>query len=179
MALYSLFIPILLVDEGYWAKIKGDKGGETFVGISRVFNPTWSGFPLIDAYKSDPNFPKILKSDPILMTKVHVFYKTNKWDALHLDMINNQSVANFIMDWCINSDMWVPVHHAQKILNLPQVDNLGPRTIAAINQQNEDFFNEMKAARAQFYQDVVTANPTDVKFLPEWLRRNNSFQYAA
>ena len=38
--------------ESYYSNVKGDKGGETYMGISRNTHPTWGGWKLIDEYKT-------------------------------------------------------------------------------------------------------------------------------
>ena len=37
--------------EGYYANVKGDKGGETYMGVARKLHPKWEGWKYIDSYK--------------------------------------------------------------------------------------------------------------------------------
>lgn len=39
--------------EGEYANVVGDKGGETYMGISRVYWPSWAGWPVIDDWRSE------------------------------------------------------------------------------------------------------------------------------
>ena len=54
---------ITLQHEGGYGNDPDDVGGETYKGISRVYNPSWKGWGLIDDYKSESNFPKCLEMD--------------------------------------------------------------------------------------------------------------------
>ena len=39
--------------EGGYANVQGDKGGETYMGISRVYWPSWPGWPVIDDWRAE------------------------------------------------------------------------------------------------------------------------------
>lgn len=39
--------------EGGYANVLGDKGGETYMGISRVYWPSWPGWPVIDDWRAE------------------------------------------------------------------------------------------------------------------------------
>jgi hypothetical protein len=82
MADFNLFWPILHKNEGYYSNDPLDSGGETWEGISRKNNPSWSGWPIIDSYKVLSSFPEILKQDIILQSKVIQFYKSSEWDPI-------------------------------------------------------------------------------------------------
>lgn len=178
MASFDKFWPILLKQEGYYANAVNDSGGETWIGISRNNYPAWSGWPIIDSYKGKPNFVPNLKLDIVLQSKVISFYKTSQWDTILGDQITNQSIANFMADWGVNSGMSTPVKHAQKVLNLDVDGKVGPHTLAAINSADGvSFFVTMKQERIDFYHAVVAAHPQDQEFLSNWLERTNSFTY--
>jgi len=180
MADFNIFFPILMEQEGYYANDPQDSGGETWRGISRKNYPRWEGWPIVDNYKESPVFPKNMRSDKGLEEMVKKFYKVSQWDTLRGDEIANQSIANFIADWAVNAGRSVPVKHAQEILGVQQYGILGQQTLAAINSTDgPDFFKKLKAAREQFYFDVVAAHPQNKKFLSNWLERNASFEYTA
>jgi lysozyme family protein len=179
MANFSIFFPILLKQEGYYANKPGDSGGETWEGIARNYYPAWSGWAIVDSYKSQPNFPTSLRADQNLANSVYAFYKSSQWDPLKGDSITNQSIANYIADWGVNAGLSTPVKHAQQIVGTTVDGKMGPATLAAINSADgATFFAALKAARIQFYHDVVTAHPEDRQFLSDWLARANYFTYA-
>jgi lysozyme family protein len=178
MASFVEFFPILIQQEGGYANQAADSGGETWEGISRNNYPKWQGWALVDAHKSKPDFPHSLHSDTALEAMVECFYKCNEWNEVKADQIQNQSIANYLVDWGVNAGMSVPVKHAQKILNLPQDGIVGPATLAGINGAcGECFFNSMKGERIAFYQAVVQSHPEDHVFLSQWLSRANSFSF--
>jgi lysozyme family protein len=180
MANFALFFPILLENEGYYSNVQGDTGGETWEGISRNNFPNWKGWEVIDSYKENENFPHILRSDNNLQQLVESFYKPEFWDIIKGDEILNQSLANFIADFGVNSGISIPIKHVQQILGVDVDGKIGPATLQALNSVSEpDFFNELKQARIKFYHDVVSAHPSDEKFLSNWLERTNSFIYKA
>lgn len=185
MADFNKFFPILLRnEEGYEsaeeAKRDHDSGGETWEGISRNNYPGWSGWPLIDSHKSDPDFPHVLKLDATLADKVTLFYKGSQWDPIRGDDIKNQSIMNYIADWGVNAGLSVPVKHTQTILKLVPDGKVGPATIAAINSADGEYlFNRLVQDRIKFYNDIVDKNPAKKVWLKGWLIRANSFKYQA
>jgi lysozyme family protein len=70
-----------------WVNDKDDKGGETYAGISRVSNPEWSGWPIIDEAKKKDNFPKNLNHVPGLKDMVKLRYKEHYWDKVTGDTL--------------------------------------------------------------------------------------------
>jgi lysozyme family protein len=187
MAEFKLFEPILLSNEGFYSFVPGDSGGETWEGISRNNYPKWPGWAIIDSYKTNGVFASrqaanaLLKPVSALQTLVDTFYKCSEWDTMNADEINNQSIANFLVDWEVNSGEGAPIKHTQIILGIiPQVVNMGPKTLAGINANStQEFFNQLQAARHQFYLDVVAAHPSDQQFLSNWLSRTSSFKFLA
>ena len=101
--------------EGGYSNYKEDRGGETYKGISRVFNPDWAGWKIIDKYKNQINFDtrfhqiyadieagiknkdslrklfkeldKLLNSDETLQNLIKEFYFNNYWKKMKLDEI--------------------------------------------------------------------------------------------
>lgn len=181
MAKFEIFYPIVLRNEGGWADKPNDSGGQTWEGISRNNYPTWSGWKIIDSYKPQANFPSILHKDGSLASLVMEFYKAAEWDVILGDEINNQSIANFLADWGTNAGASIPLKHAQEILKITADGKAGPVTIAAINDAPDqaELFKELVAARLQFYDDVIAANPKDEEFKSDWVTRTNSFSFAA
>lgn len=184
MADFLLFFPTLEENEGFYANVHGDSGGETWIGISRNNYPSWSGWAIIDSYKINSGFPstayanKVLKADGNLMALVVEFYRNTEWHTIDGDQINNDSIADFIADWCVNAGFTTPIKHLQQILGVDVDGKIGPNTIQAINNADgQTLFNGLQTARIQFYHAVVAAHPSDEQFLEQWLERTNSFQY--
>lgn len=73
--------------EGGYSDDPHDPGRETFKGISRIHNPDWRGWAMVDQYKDHPDFPKCALADANLHEFVLERYKTNYWDILNLDEV--------------------------------------------------------------------------------------------
>src|SRR4051812_34145455 len=85
----------LLKEEGGYANDPRDPGGETYKGISRVFWPNWSGWPLIDAAKTDPKFREKLAENEHLPSLINSFYRKNFWQ---FDGVNDLLIASKLFD---------------------------------------------------------------------------------
>lgn len=190
MASFLKAFPIVENNEGFYAHVPGDTGGETWIGIARNANPSWPGWPIIDSHKINGGWPgatyrdqvayanKVLRPDERLQALVINFYENTEWHQIEGDSIQNDSIADFILDWGVNAGMTVPIKHLQQILGVDTDGKFGPNTLQALNAANqENTFNALKAARIAFYHAVVQAHPADAKFLPEWLERTNEMTF--
>ena len=80
-----------------------DAGKETVFGISRAFNPSWEGWPLVDALKKDLANPvKAIRDNLQLRQMALRFYKAVYWDHLRGDENPSQAIATELMDIGIN-----------------------------------------------------------------------------
>ena len=176
-----------LEHEGGYAFVSGDRGGETYKGISRKFHPDWEGWTIIDRVKNAyggrlPHNYNI--KSPVLDGLVHDFYKRVFWDRIHLDQVHNSSLQELIFDIYVNSEK-SGIKVIQSVLRNQfnqdiVIDGiLGPKTIAAINRcKAGDLFNAIKEARIHFYKQIAQRGD-NAKFLRGWLRRAYSFDYVA
>lgn len=76
---------VTLHHEGGYVNDVDDVGGETYKGISRVYNPSWDGWNIIDISKNEDNFPKSLELDEGLQAQVKRFYKDKYFDLYRGD----------------------------------------------------------------------------------------------
>lgn len=118
-------------NEGGWNHVKGDRGGETYKGIARNFFPKWEGWKLVDAAKPLKN-NQIIKHS-YLDELVKKFYKTNFWDIISGDQIENQSIADTLYDFGVNSGNPRSIKNIQKSLNLAETGKISVSLIEAIN----------------------------------------------
>lgn len=190
MASFLTAFPIVENNEGFYAHVPGDSGGETWIGIARNANPSWAGWPIVDSYKINGTWPgatyrdqvtyanKVLRPDATLQALVINFYENTEWHQIEGDSIQNDSIADFILDWGVNAGMTIPIKHLQQILGVDADGKIGPQTLQSLNASNQqNIFNALKAARIQFYHAVILAHPDYQKFLPEWLERTNSLVF--
>ena len=113
MANYELEFSKLILAEGGYINDKDDAGGETYLGISRKFNPAWSGWKQVDDVKKKfPNYTNkqltnVLKGNKILTNSARQYYKVKYWDKLKLDNENNQELAHQIFDTGVNMGLTI------------------------------------------------------------------------
>jgi lysozyme family protein len=126
MADFEEAIDEVLNDEGYTAKSIGyvndpdDAGGETVAGITLKWWKDWSGWPIINAAKKQPNFPQNLVGNKLLKEKIKEFYKDNFWKKIGGDSINAQVIASQLVNTAVLEGIVPAVKRAQGIVNVPQ-----------------------------------------------------------
>lgn len=185
--------------EGGYGWYKADSGGETYAGIARNYNPTWSGWSIIDlikqtTYKGKPNVKPDFLSPiphnskfPELNASVEGFY-FNLWDSAKLGQIKDQKVANIAFDWLVNSGgssvrtKGPETYGIDEILidrfgqNIPVDSKFDQTTIDSINRvDNNRLYNEIIKERKRFYDVIVKNDPTQEKFYNGWMNRINRF----
>ncbi len=184
MADYIKYYPKLLKAEGGYASAKyaasiGDKGGETYLGIARNYNKDWPGWAIIDAYKAKNGEPKYNSHIPD--TKLDQLAKDMSkklyWDKLKLDQVQNQSIAEYIMDFGFNSGLATPVKAVQRLLKLKDDGAMGNDTINKINTADQGkLFKDLQDYRINFVSNIKTLKPDVIQGL---IKRAKSFSFDA
>lgn len=168
---FPSIIKRILIHEGGYCDVKGDTGGETYCGISRVNNPNWDGWKIIDAQKLVYN-----QKLPELENNVYQFYYSKYWLKNGLHLINDYSLQYIIFDWVINSGIFA-IKKVQEIVSAKPDGKLGLITAKLINEYNsEHLFNIIKHARINFYYEIAKKG-SNAKFLNGWLKRVESINY--
>lgn len=178
--------------EGGYANDPDDNGGETFAGIARQSFPAWKGWPAIDAYKKQfggrnaDAINKAAATDSDLQQQVLNFYKSNFWDVLQLDAINDQRTANELYDTGVNMGTGRAALFFQRVLNacnrngnafqdLALDGSIGVRTIVAFNnlslQDKYMVWKLLNCLQGAKYIDICEHNPTQKKFMRSWASR--------
>lgn len=119
--------------EGGWVNNDGDSGKETYKGISRVANPNWAGWAIVDSYKKKSNFPKNLDSDEKLQVLVKECYKTNYWNPVWGDRIKNQKVANDIYDTAVNMGVGTSIKLSQRQFGFKETGKMSNQLLSKLN----------------------------------------------
>lgn len=185
MANIDAFIPILLrweastivrdgesLDSAYKRATKkgfvndpNDNGGATMVGITIG---TYRSYCRYKGWKT----PSVqdLKNMPYKMWRdiVYTMY-WNKWKA---DTINDQSVANMVVDWVWHSGA-ATIKKVQALLGVTADGIVGPKTVAALNNA-KDINNKIYQSRKAYFEAIVKKNPSQKKWLKGWMNRLNS-----
>lgn len=120
MADFKTALDKVLSREGGYVNDPDDKGGETYKGISRKYNPDWKGWRIIDNTKKEhpKDFKGYLNRNPELEKAVYDLYKDKYWDCFDLDEIPNQQVADIIFDTCVNQGAVAAIKFAERSLGL-------------------------------------------------------------
>jgi lysozyme family protein len=173
--------------EGEYSNDPADYGGETYRGISRKHHPSWSGWSIVDSYKSKPNFPKNMSSDSHLNCEVESFYKMFFWDVNLLDDFSSQEIANELYDTGVNMGVVKAAKFLQRSLN---VLNKNGSLYADLSEDGKIGFNTLNSMKicidkvgANFiykvlnilqgnnYIDIMVKDPTQERFAIGWLSR--------
>lgn len=153
MSLFELAIPIVLRHEGGLIDDPSDPGGITNFGISQRSYPS-------------------INIRALTVETASAIYKRDWWDAHHYGDIVPQAVGNKILDTAVN----LGASRAHKILQEAAgvaVDGiLGPATFTAVNTMNSlTLLVTFQNLQAQYYRNLVIADPALQKFLAGWLSR--------
>ncbi len=94
-----------------------DPGGETYMGISRVYWPDWPGWELIDQLNAAD---KRVENLPVLEAMVRRFYRQQYWNRFHGDAVADivPEVAEEVFDTGVNLGVHRAVKFLQQALNL-------------------------------------------------------------
>ncbi|MEA4981423.1 MAG: glycosyl hydrolase 108 family protein [Paludibacter sp.] len=120
MADYRHAIAKVLKHEGGYVDDPDDTGGETYKGVSRRNWPYWSGWAFVDQAKKQSGFPASLTKISGLNDSVISFYRDNFWNKVGGDMIDDQDIANLLVDSAVNEGIKPAVRRAQKICGIAQ-----------------------------------------------------------
>lgn len=172
MAKIDILAPFILSFEGGYVNDPLDRGGATNKGVTIA---TWRRV----GYDKDGD-GDIDVADLKLITDrdaVERVMKPHYWDRWEADRILSQSLANILVDW-----VWASgangIKIPQRILGVKDDGIVGPKTLAALNAADpRGLFDEIKARRTAFIENIVRRNPSQGRFRAGWLRRLNSIGY--
>lgn len=115
------FNKVVLAEGGY-VNDKDDNGGETYLGISRKFNPNWKGWTIIDQvkkqYKSIKDINKALNNNNTVITYAKELYKKKYWDVMELDDIVFSNLQHQMFDTAVNMGVNTAICIAQECCNM-------------------------------------------------------------
>lgn len=181
MADFSQAFAKTMVNEGGYSNDSADRGGETYRGISRVFFPNWSGWPIVDGWKQSGSPPSSLDGNANLQGQVAAFYRVQFWNRVDGDQIANQDLANKLFDMAVNMGVGQAVKILQEMLNVVFDANLtvdggfGSKSLAAITglnlTQQATLLNAIRVDQGNFYLQLVRNNASQRVFIGGWLRR--------
>ena len=173
MADINKLVSILLKWEGGFVNDPVDKGGATNMGVTI---DTWKrvGYDVDGDGDIDIDDLIQLNKEQVVIDVLKPHY-WNKWQA---DNINNQSIANLVVDWTWGSGVW-GIKHPQRVLGVKVDGIVGPKTLAAVNDypDQKELFEKLWLRRKKHFEDIVEKDPTQKRFIKGWLNRLNDFKY--
>jgi len=184
--------------EGGYSLDKDDAGGETFMGISRKFNPDWAGWEKIDLFKqqhpkalivgslSSSDFFRAVNNSQELANDTQLFYKGRYWDVFAGDQIKDQELAREMFDTGINMGTHRAIKFLQQGLNFLNRDQalfadlvedgaFGMKTLDALSLLPSDdmeiLLKIMNVLQGMHYLDYMKKSPTQEKYCRGWFKR--------
>lgn len=153
----------MILNEGGYVlhHVKGDSGGQTYAGIARNHHPLWPGWQYIDGRDTPP------------AGLVRDFYRAHFWAPIQGDRLSSQSVARTLFDFAVNAGPATAARLAQVVAGVTPDGKIGPRSIEALNAIDPELFlARYTLAKLARYEQIVTRNRSQEKFLLGWLRRS-------
>ncbi len=177
---------LTMKNEGSYGNDSDDVGGETFKGISRVYNPDWTGWGIIDTMKQYKDFPSCLGDDEVLNGLVEKFYKQRYFDPFRGDDMPRE-LALEMFDTSVNMGIGRAVEFLQIALNVLNrnqqlypdmvVDgSYGPTTHKCLydylqTDSVELLCKVINVLQGNHYIEYMTKSPKQEKYARGWFSR--------
>lgn len=171
MAKIELLVPKILKWEGGFVNHPNDRGGATNKGI------IIGTFTYYRKLKGLPH-PSVNDLKDISNEEWMDVLKTLYWDKWKADQINNQSIANLLVDWVWGSGVY-GIKYPQQVLGVVADGIVGNKTLAAVNEypDQKELFQKLWNRRKQHFESIAGRDPSQKVFLKGWLNRLNDYKY--
>lgn len=172
MADVALFAPKLLALEGGFVSDPDDPGGATNMGVTLG---TWRdvGYDIDGDGDIDAGDLRLITPEQVVASVLKPHY----WDRWKADDINNQSIAELLVDWLYNSGS-VAITTTQRLLGVKADGIVGPVTLKAVNSAGQrELFESVMHERRRYYEGLASRKPNMRKFLRGWLNRLSHFRF--
>ena len=121
MASFKEAFEKVVFNEGGYVNDPDDRGGETYMGISRKFHPNsiiWKHIDKITSkYKTPKTITKYLKQNKELTKEIECIYKSDYWMKFNLDNEKSQRLANQIFDSAVNRGVSATIDSLNRVKN--------------------------------------------------------------
>lgn len=162
--------PFILKWEGGFVNDPDDLGGATNKGV------TLNTFRYYRNLKGLPE-PTVEGLKNISDAEWTEIFKKLYWDRWKADKIENQSIANILVDF-----VWLSgtngIKRPQRVLGVKVDGIVGAETLGALNSREpKELFDELKQDRIEFIDYICKARPTNNKFRKGWMNRLNDLKF--
>lgn len=158
----------------------GDRGGETFAGISRRHHGGWDGWAVVDELREQLLAGRgATPSDARLPAAVENFYRAHFWDAIAGDGLPD-GIGDAMMSCAVLSGPATAARLAQTALEIKADGIVGPATLGALRDCADgdaglptltEFFLTFQLARIARYAAIVSRDPSQRQWLLGWVNR--------
>lgn len=154
-----------LKNEGGFVDHPKDPGGATNMGITQRTLANWRGVPVSKDDIKNLQLPEVSK-----------IYEAKYWHLLKLHLVNRYPMALVMFDAGVLFGVAGSAFCAQGACGVKQDAIVGPMTLRALNQidQNE-FISKFHAALSHRIMRVVQKNPPSEVFKKGWYNRINKY----
>ena len=160
--------------EGGYVDHAADRGGATNYGVTQQ--------TLSDYLGREVSKDEVKNMDISLAREI---YKRNYFSGPKIDQLP-EPIQEFIFDCAVNHGPIRAIKFVQKVCNEAKVASpigtdgkIGPATVAAANQTQEELGSEFLAMlieeRRNFYRRIVERDPSQEVFLAGWMNRVDEF----
>lgn len=145
-----------------------DRGGATMCGVTFATFAQWRR-------SRRQTVPSIADLKTIGYEEWLNILKSLFWDKWRADEIENQKVAQHLVDWAWMSGLST-VRRAQRLLGVTPDGKVGIHTLEAVNSWQEtdgsrELLSRIKNARIAHIEEICRVRPANRKFRSGWLRR--------
>ena len=153
------------------------ENGLTYFGIYQSAHPKLKMWKTIESYlKIEPDIKKcsvILSNVSDLTGEVYRFYKQEFWDKMGLDKVNSGRICNEMFIFGVNVNWDKCNKEVQKMIGVKDDGIIGDKTIAKINEVDEEWFDkEFDKVEMEYYERIVEQKPHLAKNLKGWFNRS-------
>lgn len=149
-----------------FANDPNDNGGATMVGV------TIGTYRAYCRYKGKKT-PTVNDLKSITYKEWRDIIHTMYWAKWKADLIEDQNVANMLVDWVWMSGQGVGIKKVQKLLGITVDGIVGPKTLDAVNKSGKDLLTLVYNARIAHFNAIIKANQSQKKWLKGWMNRIN------